>query len=646
MENFDTVVSSSKSRVYFDTSVLSDTELLTRLRSETSSLGALLEPGFAKQIADGNGLTFHRIYSLETAVSCDVEVLLNYNAIKKEEYVSDITVSSTSSGDIKLTPNTKTAVAKDNGIMDYQYKNCLKGVRCIFYPDSKFNKFLGLKEKELEWIKDFDTSVPPLYSTIAPLEYKSLPNKESYSDSLRSAIVTERAFIPEKSRAVGQLFKDVIDTAWSVSTVSFNKGTILKYHDDSITRISAFGYYVYVSYKGNNYHFEFDKDGQLILNKSSFPMPVAVFKKAPLDNEIKESFINYLKGEGESVDKDFLDFVCKSENVSVVREQEVSLLAKVNETLKASSYNPTTHYSKTRGDSFVFGKLFVNGRVESQMNSVEQVLDKLRCGEYNSVTYKDCYKGVSYPEINKHAVVKCLKRNLKDPSYDEEKLALVGDMVDIKYLSFEIEQEPTDFYTYVVGVEKSYVSVVYNGEIYKCEYYADTNSFSANYKLSAEILDKEIKQAEDLIEIAESKKLFKGYGWTVSAIILILLAIWQTVSFLCLGRYNSFITPGAETVWMHIGTWVRVAGMIFASLFFVTARLENGSYKEIRTLCKKYNGGSTLSTDEVEKIKGWNKDNANTSNFSGSSFSRKSAFVCSLIATVLFFIPFIIIMFK
>ncbi len=629
MDNLDTSsISTKNSRIFFDSSVLSNEEIKARLQKELYSLGSLVEPNFVKQISEGKETTFDKIFYYDIAVPCDAVSRFNYKYTKLETWEDGTyKVYETIDGNIKIDPNKRTTFTEYKGVHEYEHHKTLKGVRCLLYPAGKQNEIIGLNDKELAWSGDYISSqLKPV-----PVGYEDFfARSKSISDNeIRAGIVSRRSFICEINAQ--RHFAD-----------SFSNIEIKRYYDDSVAlRAGVYKYYISVSYNGKKYELFFNQNGEFLLSDSTFPMARVVYKKTTAHSETKLAYIEELKKLGDSVDKDFLEFVSNPDNISIELENELSVISRVDEALEARHFSPDELIHKGLGMSFVFGSLPKANKFTPQMQELESQLNKVITNEY-SPSYKDEYQVQALPELNKSVFEKCINNKPKDEKYDSVKSELVGNASYIKQYSYEIKKNAVDELTYVVGEKRRFVVVTYKGEEFRSELHQNSSTFILKYKLSASAINSEVEKARDTIKYAEEKKLFKGYGWTIGTALIALLAIWQSISFWWLGRYT-FIDPGAQTAWMHVGIWVRIVGLIVVGTILIAARDDQNGFKKIKALCEKHQATNALSSEEAEALVNWNtKCSIETVPNDCSRASRFSAFVLAVISTVLFLIPFII----
>ncbi|MBQ7761815.1 MAG: hypothetical protein IJ400_07150 [Clostridia bacterium] len=621
MGDIDTTsISQGGLKLYFNTDVLSDEALKARVASEVKSLGALVEPDFAKQVIEGKGLTFRRIYEYSFVTVCDVRIRVIYAATKRVEKITGYKATTNSSGDVKLVPETETYVSHDGGEEDYDYPERLKGVRCLLYPDSKFNKFVGLTLDEIEPIVNFCKRQPANYSQLAPQEYAALPDIESFRQNIDTAITSRRAFLLEENMAYKEVSSWINSQAhWSTNFVKFKNGTIINYHeDDKVTKVNVHGYYIYVSYKGQNYNIELDNRGKIVLEKSSFPIQRLFYENILSKKDIHQLFLNDLISRGDKVDSEYLKYVSNIENVEVKPVAwEASTVARTRFDLKAHS---SDEGDKSKYLGLYFSDVYDFGHSIIPTNTIMEKIKK--CSTQLCADYR-------YSNTSSTGHIPSKEVTEKDFPNEKEELACLY-APDSKSITYSIEKSSTPSKDTIsfVGIKGYEITTSYENEVFTGKF-DSAGSIQHDGIGSFKHSQKHIKENIDSVK-RQLKSPAKRFVFPFATIVMILLSLWQAISLWGLNRYD-FIRGGGQSIAMNI---FAVASLI---AMFISLCLLIGYIKRIgraRKLVKKYKSGTILGKSDcyqVEYLRYW--------------LYSPAFFVWAIVGTVLFLVPFIIFLF-
>ena len=562
MCNFDTTSSfQSGLKLYFSTNVLSDESLKACVASEIKSLGVLVEPDFAKQVAEGKGLTLRRVYCYELALCCDLKVTthVHYTTLEKRK-TGEWNVSKTYSGNYKVEEVEKLRFVEYDRDETYNLSNRFVGMKCMIYPDSKFNSIIAQENAELNWANDLLDGRLNYYSTQPRIEYgqigdffDKLPN-----DKIMSILTSERAYRKKPSNtSINEVFKNM-----SISDY---------YLEKSVARIGVAKYYVNTSYKGQNYHLEINNKGELVLEKSTFPMPNKLYSESKPLEELHKLFVDGLKAEGEKVDKDFLDYVSKIENVKITLKAETSYVSRVRLDLEAVSNGKRL--------SKYLGNYFVSYSCKSKKPTTDVLLAKLKKGLYSvQSTCLEAEEPLAVPDFN--SFINLNANKFPTESEELKDLFPTGSSV---YTS--IKKTNTSSIIKVADVTEYVYKTIFEGVEYVSIFSVQNKKWvfhgyrrtQAGLNVLASEIEKNTKKSTIAMSVI----------WISVVFGLILLALWQCISFWWLGRYD-FIESGAQNITIHIVTWVRLL-ILFVCAFLIPSTISCSIFNPIKALrlCKK-----------------------------------------------------------
>ncbi len=606
MSNFDTTsISQGGLKLYFNTDVLSDDALKARVASEVKSLGALVEPDFAKQVMEGKGLTLRRIYCYELALCCDVTVTNHLHYTQWETYeTGNRIISTTSSGSIKVEPEKKGYFATHDYDNTNIHKDTLVGMKCMIYPDSKFNTIIGQSSTELAWAEELLSGNSKTYSTQARAEYMGA---SAYFENLPS-----------------EKIMDAFQSRRAFRTKDFRKASIDKYYPEkSVARIGVDKYYIYVSYKGNNYNIELNEKGTIVLEKSTYPAQATLFDVLEKE-EVYQLFLDKIKSEGDRVESEYLSFISDPKNVEIEPCFNSRYIYRVRLDLDASSsytrYTKDNAVTEKENISTYLGKYFSN--YNKAIIPVNEVL--------SSATKFKPYSNYKYQNSNATTLFKVTKEvTKKDFTKEQTELSLHFDVAATS--SFSLKKG--DFETCTCFVEALYytIKVNYHGDSFCTILYPNGLTSSYNERWICEYKQSQKQILENINRLKKKiKSPVQSFIIPFFTIVLMLLSIWQAISLWALDRYD-FIQSGNQSLVINIFTIARLITIIVSLCLlvkYITSRVKGS------LLIKKHSLGKLLDNKECMKI-------LDLSLF----LSSTPSFAWSIIGTLVFLVPFIIFIF-
>ncbi len=635
-----TDVINGNTSLFYNTHVLSDEQLKGSLIRQLSALGALVDPDFVAQITQGVEISFERAYCYELCIKCDLHLVESYKATKRVEYVASMTTKTDALGNVELIPNKKVEKTHDSGTRDYNFTDRIKGVRCIIYPDSTMNSYNALDVNEIEaWADKAISSRHDGFSSNAPSEYKGLPRMEAFGEEMTKAITSYNSMKPEESEARSDTGSAISSAPnWSVDSIDFSSASITKCHS-SVACVSVVAHIACVSFGEITYKLVLDEAGNMILEKSLFPMPSRlVHGKMPSDAQIHSLFVSRLQQEEDKIDPDFLSYASDINNVKIELVPRVTVLSRTGITLQASCINEPT---LTRPAGFFFSSATSTQGNPYKFNSDEEtaeLLEAIKCADYG---FSDDSR-LAPPSCDVPNLSRGLKLKAKDSNFDNDRAELSKKFThDESYITYSIVKKEGTSITHVFSPSSCCVTVTYKGESYQSvvDFTKDTPEWNICYKQSPKIIGEKVAVLEKWTSNG-TKITASGILYLILSFALMALAIWQSVSFWWLDRYD-FINTGTQRVIIHIFTWIRILFMFFLG---IGCFVELSEARESAALCEKHKKEPLCSKVDIARLDYLIKSYGGKDTFSASDTVR-SLLIATVLTTVAFLIPFIIFIF-
>ncbi len=629
-----TDVINDSSRLVYDTRFLRDEELRTLLIKGMQALGTLVEPDFVAQITQGEGISFKRIYCYELAIQCDLLITEAYKATKSVEQIEGFTPKTDALGNVDFVINKKTEKTHSSGTENYDYSKRVKGVRCVFHPNSVLNSYNALTLDELdEWLSGSDwTNNCEGFSSIAPVEYSDLPQINEFSEEIARAITSYYSVKLEADEASSKLASTILSLPhWSVDSINFSNAKITKCHA-SVARVGIIGYIACVSCGETTYNIVLDGEGNILLEKSLFPMPSYLSKEIPSNEEIHSLFISRLQQEGENIDPDFLAHASDINNIEIEITPTVNILSRTGIDLQASCFNEPT---LTRPTGFFFTSAISLQGKPYKINSSEEtngILEDIKCGNY---VISD--RSLPIPFHNTPDLSKGVKLKATDNEFYNDRLELSKKFSETSYVSYSLIKTNQPGIAYLFSCSSCVIKVIYKGDLYQSiiNFEPDTPEWNICYKQSSKIISEKVSILE---RRSKSTKLAtSGIICIIISVALMALAIWQSISLWWLDRYN-FINTGTQRIVINIFTWIRILLMFFIS---VGCWFELSDAKKAIALCEKHKKVSLYKKADIDHLDYFIKNNREFN----ANVTARDLLIWTILATVAFLIPFIIFIF-